>query len=273
MKKTSWHRIAVVGGMLSAAGAAFAAEDLTYETPQDEYGKPAPGARGRLGTIRFDNWGYFQENVNDTSQWQYRPRIFLPWVFGNGWIATLRTDIPMLYTNNTGPAKPEGGYSGGIGNIFFEPILLPNLTFRTSLRFVLKSPKGPPFGPDNQYQIAPGAGFTYRMPDVLRGITFSPFVRWLRGFDGDDGANLISTVQFIPATTFRIDDRWSLAFYPENPITYNSNTSKWFVPLDLLLIHRWKQNIEFAFGGATKIGNPSGATYDYIVNGRVTLFF
>jgi hypothetical protein len=192
--------------------------------------------------------------VNGTYQWQYRPRLFVPWVFRNDWIATLRTDIPMLYTNNTGPAKPEGGYSGGIGNIFFEPILdtaplLPNLTFRTSLRFVLKSPKGPPFGPDNQYQIAPGAGFTFRMPDVLRGVTFSPYVRWLRGFNGDEGANLISTVQFIPATTFRLDDCWSFALYPENPITYNSNTSKWFAPLDLMLIYRWKQNLELAFGG------------------------
>ncbi len=282
------QRIAAFGSMLLAASAAFAAstafaaEDLLYETPQEEFETPQqqvdPGARGSLGRIRFDNWGYFQENVNGTYQWQYRPRLFVPWVFGNEWIATLRADFPIIYTNNKGPANRDGGYSGGIGNIFFEPILdsapvLPNLTLRTSLRFVLKSPDGPPFGVDNQYQIAPGAGFTYRMPEILRGVTFSPYFRWIRGFNGDPGTELIDTLQLIPATTFRIADGWSFAFYGENPITYNRNTGRWFAPLDMLLIFRATDNLEFAFGGATKIGDPAGAIYDHIINGRVTLFF
>ena len=189
MNILSPQSIGVFGFILLAAGAAHAAEDLLYETPQEEFETPQQkverSARGNLGRIRLDNWGYFQENVNGSDQWQYRPRLFVPWVFGNEWIATLRADVPMLYTNNTGPANRDGNYSGGIGNVFFEPILdtapvLPNLTLRTSLRFVLKSPDGPPFGVDNQYQIAPGAGFTYRMPNVLRGVTFSPYFRWIR---------------------------------------------------------------------------------------------
>ncbi len=281
-RQWSWLRSAVLGGALLAAGSAFAAEDLLYETPQEEFKTPQqeaqPSAPATLGTIRLDNWGYFQENVNGSYQWQYRPRIFVPFVLRNDWIATLRADVPMFYTNNAGPANPDGGYTGGIGNIFFEPILdtaqvAPNLTLRTSLRFILKSPKGPPFGPDNQYQIAPGAGFTYRMPDVLRGVTFSPYVRWIRGFNGDPGTQLNSTLQVIPATTFRLNERWSFALFPENPITYNFNTSKWFAPIDALLVYRLQKNLEFAFGGATKVGNPSGATYDYIINGRATLFF
>lgn len=282
------QRIAAFGSMLLAASTAFAAraalaaEDLLYETPQEEFEplqqEVQPGARGQLGRIRLDNWGYFQENINGSYQWQYRPRLFVPWVFGNDWIATLRADFPIIYTNNKGPANRDGGYSGGIGNIFFEPILdsapvLPNLTLRTSLRFVLKSPDGPPFGVDNQYQIAPGAGFTYRMPEILRGVTFSPYFRWIRGFNGDPGTELIDTLQLIPATTFRIADGWSFAFYGENPITYNRNTGRWFAPLDMLLIFRATDNLEFAFGGATKIGDPAGATYDHIINGRVTLFF
>jgi len=283
MNHLSWLRGPVLGLMLLPAGSVLAAEDLLYATPQEQFETPQqkaqPSARGALGTIRLDNWGYFQENINGTSQWQYRPRLFVPYVFTNEWVATLRTDVPMFYTDNTGPANRDGGYSGGIGNIFFEPILdtaevAPNLTLRTSLRFVLKSPKGPPFGPDNQYQIAPGAGFTLRMPDVLHGVTFSPYFRWVRGFNGDEpGTQLISTLQVIPATTFRLDDRWSLALYPENPITYNFNTKKWFAPLDLMLVHRASPNLQFAFGGATKVGDPSGATYDYIINGRVTLSF
>ncbi|MBK8211280.1 MAG: hypothetical protein IPK78_16305 [Rhodospirillales bacterium] len=276
-------RIALLGSTLLSAGAASAAEDLLYDMPQEEFGTPQQevpaSAWGNLGRIRLDNWIYFQENVNGSNQWQYRPRLFVPWVFGNDWIATLRTDVPILYTNNRGPANRDGNYSAGVGNVFFEPIvdsapLLPNLTLRTSLRFVLQSPDGPPFGVDNQYQIAPGVGFTYRLPDVLRGVTFSPYFRWIRGFNGDDSStDLIDTLQLIPALTFRLAEGWSFAFYGENPITYNRNTNRWFAPLDMLLVYRATDNLEFAFGGATKVGDPAGATYDHIINGRVSWFF
>ena len=268
--------LTVLGALLCAGGPAFAAEDLLDELPQEEY---HIGPSGGLGTVRLDNWGYYQKNLNGSGQWQYRPRIFVPWGFANGWIATLRADVPMLYTNNNGPAHTGSGYSGGIGNIFFEGIVdtaqvAPNLTLRASLRYVLESPKGPPFGVGNQEQLAPGLGLSYRMPDVLNGVTFSPFVRWLRGINADQpGTQLISTLQVIPATTFRLDDRWSFALYPENPITYNHNTEKWFAPLDLMFIYRMRPGLEFGLGGATRIGKPSGATYDYIINGRATLFF
>lgn len=236
-------------------------------------------AQGKLGTIRFDNWGYFQDNTNDTYQWQYRPRVFVPWELGNGWIATLRGDLPLLYTNNTGPAKPQGGYSGGVGNALVEPIIdtpevLPNLTLRTSVRFVFPSPKGSPFGTGDQYQVAPGAGFTLRMPEVLRGVTVSPYIRWFRGFNPDTpSTQLVSSLNLFPAITFRLAERWSLAFYPENPIVYNYNNGKWFAPLDLLVIHRFSQRFELAIGGAVKLGDPSAASYDYIVNGRATFYF
>jgi hypothetical protein len=266
-----------LGALLLAAIPAFAAEDLLDELPQEEF-KIDP-AKGGLGTIRLDNWGYFQENVNGSYQWQYRPRVFVPWGFASGWIATLRADVPLLYTNNNAPAHTGSGYSGGVGNIFFEgildtPQLVPNMTVRVSLRYVLESPKGAPFGVGNQEQIAPGAGFTYRMPDVLNGVTFSPFVRWLRGINADQpGTRLISTLQVIPATTFRINDAWAFALYPENPIVYNHNTKSWFAPLDLMFTYRPRPGLEFGFGGAARIGNPSAATYDYIINGRATFFF
>lgn len=260
MKRTTTRlRAAMFGALLVAAGAAC--------------------AQGKLGTIRFDNWGYFQDNTNDTYQWQYRPRIFVPWDFGNGWVATLRGDLPLLYTNNTGPAKPQGGYSGGVGNALIEPIVdtpevLPNLTLRASVRFVFQSPKGSPFGTGDQYQIAPGAGFTLRIPDVLRGVTVSPYLRWFRGFDPETpSTQLVSTLNLFPAITFGLAERWSLAFYPENPITYNYNNGKWFAPLDLLLINRVSRNFELAIGGAVKLGNPSAAAYDYIINGRATFYF
>lgn len=236
-------------------------------------------AQNGLGTVRLDNWGFFQKNANGSEQWQYRPRVFVPYGFDNGWTFTQRADVPMLYTNATGPAKPEGGYSGGIGNSLIEeivdsPEVAPNLTLRASLRFVFPSPKASPFGTDNQYQVAPGVGLTYKMPDTLNGVTIAPYLRYFWGFDAKNaGTTLVSSLNLFPTVTFKLDDRWSLSLYPENPITFNNNTNAWFVPLDFMFVNRVSKTFEFAIGGAVKLGNPSNPSYNYIVDGRATFYF
>lgn len=232
-----------------------------------------------FGPVRVDNWGYFQKNANGTNQWQYRPRVFVPYQFDNGAVFRQRADVPMLYTDNTGPGNPGGGYSGGIGNIMIEsiidtPDLVPNLSMRTSLRLVFPSPKPSPFGTDNQYQVAPLIGITYRMPDVLRGVTLAPFARYFWGFHATEpNTQLINSLNLFPAVDFRLDEDWSLSLYPENPIVYNQNTKAWFVPLDFMFVRNVGKSLQFGIGGAAKLGNPSKPNYDYIIDGRVTVLF
>ena len=232
-----------------------------------------------LGPVRLDNWGYFQKNANGSNQWQYRPRVFVPYEFDNGWTFRQRADVPMIYTDNTGPGNPDGGYSGGIGNIMIESIIdtaeiAPNLSLRTSLRLVAPSPKPSPFGTDNQYQVAPLLGFSYRMPDVLAGVTVAPFARYFWGFNATEpNVKLVNSLNLFPAVDFRLDDSWVLAFYPENPIVYNQNTRDWFVPLDFLFVRSVSKTFQFGIGGAFKMGNPANPNYDYLINGRATFFF
>ena len=239
----------------------------------------AASADPGLGPVRLDNWGYFQKNTNGSNQWQYRPRIFVPYEFESGWVFRQRADVPMTYTDNTGPGNPGGGYSGGIGNILIESILdtpevAPNLTLRTSLRLVFPSPKPSPFGTDNQYQVAPLLGFSYRMPEVLRGVTVAPFVRYFWGFNASEpNVTLINSLNVFPNVDFRLDEQWVLSFYPENAIVYNQNTKAWFVPLDFMFVRNVGKSFQFGIGGAFKLGNPSNPNYDYIINGRATFFF
>jgi hypothetical protein len=234
-------------------------------------------AQSGLGTIRLDNWGFFQRNADGSNQWQYRPRVFVPFDLGNAWIFQLRADVPMIYTNDSGPANPGGGYSGGIGNVLIEPIvdtpeIAPNLTLRTSLRFVFPSPKASPFGNDSQYQVAPGLGFTYKAPGSA--VTVAPYVRYFWGFNAQSpGTTLVSSLNLFPTVTFGLNDHWSFVAYPENPITYNRNNGSWFVPFDFLFVNRLSKTFEFALGGAFKLGSPSNPSYDYIVDGRATFFF
>lgn len=239
----------------------------------------AAWAQSGLQPIRLDNWGYYQRNANDSNQWQYRPRLWVPYRFDNGWTFTQRADVPMIYTDDTGPAKSTSGYSGGIGNILLEsifetPEVAPKLTLRGSLRFVFPSPKGQPFGNDSQYQVAPMLGLSYQMPDVWRGVTIAPQLRYFFGFNAQEpNTTLVSTLNLFPAVDVRLSEDWTLAFYPENPITYNNNSNTWFVPLDFMFIHRVNKSFQFGIGGAFKLGNPSSPSYDYIIDGRATFFF
>ena len=74
--------------------------------------------RDDLGTVRFENWGYFQRNEDGSNEWKYWPRLYVPYSFDNGWTFTQCVDVPMIYTNAVGPGNPGGGYSGGVGDAF-----------------------------------------------------------------------------------------------------------------------------------------------------------
>ena len=236
-------------------------------------------AQTGLGAVQFENWGFYQKNANGSGQWQVDPRLYLPFAFGNGWVVTARADLPMIYTDDSGPAHPGGGYSGGMGNALIEavvdtPEVAPNLSLRAGLRLVFPSPKAEPFGKDNQYQIAPGIGLIYKMPGTLNGVTLAPYVRYFRGFNPQSAdTSRVNSLYVYPSLTLGLNPQWSVVFYPEHPITYDHDKGSWFVPLDLLFVHSASERIRFAIGGAFKLRNPASPSYNYIVNGRATFFF
>ena len=61
---------------------------------------------------------------------------------------------------------------------------------------------------------------SYALPD--HGITFSPLARYFMSFHASaPGAAKIRKLTLFPIVTFGLPGNWSLAFYPENPISYN----------------------------------------------------
>lgn len=231
-------------------------------------------ASAQMGTIRFDNWLYFQENTDSSERWQYRPRLFIPFSLSGGWTFTQRADLPVYYTDKVGAENPNGDWKWGIGDWFVEEIfnteLAKNLRMTASVRFVFPTASGSPFGA-NQYQWAPGVGATYAIPEQR--ITLSPFARYFMSFHATEpNTAQIRKLDLYPAVTFGIAEGWSLAFYPENPITYNDETNKWFVPIDVMLIRRFSKSVEFGFGGAYGLVKDD-PQYDYVINARLTFYF
>jgi len=239
-------------------------------------GVSAP-ASAQLGTIRFDNWLFYQQNFGDTGRWQYRPRVFIPYELGGGWVFTQRADLPFYDTNATGPANPGGGWKFGVSDFMIEEIIdgpdvAKNFRLRGSLRLVFPTGGQAPFGAD-QWQIAPMFGMNWRLPDAWNGVTIAPFARYSYGFDaGSPGVTTIRSWTIYPEVTFGLADKWSLVLYPEQGITYNDRTHKWFVPAEAMVVNRLSKNWEYAVGGAYEIvdSNPS---YRWLVEGRLRYYF
>ena len=227
---------------------------------------------------RFENWGLFQKDANETDQWTYQARLYVPFRLDGGWTFTQRVQLPMTYTNESGSGNPAGTYSGGIGNAFIEEIfetgdVAPNLRLRGSVRVVFPTGKQSPYG-SGQYQVAPGIGFGYTMPDTLRGVTLDPYVRYSYGFDPDpDSVQTIRKWSIYPAATIKLDPQWSLLLYPDNPITYNERKRTWFVPVDLMFMHRFSPAVEGGFGGAWRIGDSADASFRYLIDARLNFIF
>jgi hypothetical protein len=238
---------------------------------------PAAGQSG-LGSVVFENWGFFQRNEDGSNQWKYEPRLYVLYRFVDGATFTQRIDVPLIYTNASGAGNPGGGYSGGVGDIFIEEIfesreVRENLRLKASVRFVFPTGKQSPFG-SSQYQWAPGGGFVYAMPNALRGVTLEPYVRYFSGFDPQyDNVKEVRKLELYPAATFALADRWSLLLYPDNPITYNEQKGTWFVPFDFMFARKVDRTWEYGLGGAWKLGHPSDPSVRYLIDARLIVSF
>ena len=223
----------------------------------------------------FDNWLSFQRNTGDSSQWEYQPRFYIPFNLPRGWTFTQRIDLPVSYTDQVGIDNPTGGWKAGINDwfveeIFISPELATNFRMGTSVRFVFPTGGSSPFGSD-QYQWAPAVGANYAIPE--HGITLTPVARYLMSFQGTEpSAITIRQLNLYPTVTFAFPDSWSLAFYPENGITYNGVTNKWFVPVDLMFAKRLTKSVELGFGAAYALVKDD-PLYQYLLYGRMTLYF
>jgi hypothetical protein len=250
--------------VLSLAGAAAIA------------GAAAP-VQAQLGTVRLDNWFFYQQNYGDTGRWQWRPRVFVPFNFGDGWTFTQRADLPLYYTDATGPDNPGGGWKFGVSDFLVEeiidtPELAKDFRLRGSVRLVFPTGEAP-FGAD-QWQVAPGFGFTWRFPEAGRGVTVAPYARYFYGFDA--GSASVTTKRqwnIFPTVTFGMSEKWSLVFYPEQGITYNDRTDQWFVPIEFMVTNRVNKQWEYSVGGAYNLDVDDDRSYRWLVQGRLTYYF
>jgi hypothetical protein len=225
--------------------------------------------------IRFDNWLFYQRNTDDSTRAQYRPRFYIPFNLDGGGVFTQRIDLPVYYTNKVGPDNPNGDKKAGVGDWFIEetylsPEVSKNTKWSAGARFVFPTGGKSPFG-GSQYQVAPTVGLQYSMPEQK--MILYPLLRYFYSYhETVDNAAKVRRLDIFPQVTMGFGEGWSLQLYPENPISYNDVTNKWFVDIDALLVKRVSKSWEFGFGGAYAL-KKDDPQFKWIVDGRVTFYF
>jgi hypothetical protein len=220
---------------------------------------------------------FYQWNQDDSELNKLDVRIYQDIRLGDGWHLRLREDLPIVTTDKIGHDNEDGNWSTNIGDAFLQAVVTtPEIAENTTLEFGLRTvfPTGglSPFG-DGSYQLGPQAGISHRFPDVADGLVIAPTARYLFSVHkAYDDADTYKQWQLYPRAELTFAETWEIGLWVENPIVYDNVTNHWFVPLDVMLTHRFEGPIRLSAGYATAIIDRQ-PEYKHMVYGRFAIRF
>jgi Putative MetA-pathway of phenol degradation len=159
----------------------------------------APGSGSAPGSIR--------EVTTDTLNLRMDHAVYL----APQWILALRTDLPLLSKDPVTSSNPDGNYLRGLGDADFQGTFIHDLDQRWTIGFGARLTA--PSGDDNtvgsgKWQIMPGAGIRYALPEINSSSYLEPVVRYNISFAGDPTKKNISSLQFAPTFNLGLSDGW-----------------------------------------------------------------
>ena len=199
----------------------------------------APGSGSTPGSIR--------EVTTDTLNLRMDHSVYL----APQWMLALRTDLPLVSKNPVTSSNPDGDYLQGIGDADFQGTLIHDINQRWTIGFGarLTAPTGGDTLGSGKWQIMPGAGVRYALPEINSSSYIEPVVRYNVSFAGDPTKKNISNLQFAPTFNLGLPDRWFITFYPSADIRINygdpitGQTGRLFLPFDARVGRKLSDNI------------------------------
>jgi hypothetical protein len=203
----------------------------------------APGSGSTPGSIR--------EVTTDTLNLRMDHSVYLV----PQWILALRTDLPLVSKDPVTSSNPDGNYLQGIGDADFQGTLIHDINQRWTIGFGarLTAPTGGDTLGSGKWQIMPGAGVRYALPEINSSSYLEPVVRYNVSYAGDPTKKNISNLQFAPTFNLGLPDRWFVTFYPSADIRINfgdpitGQTGRLFLPFDARVGRKLSDNIALSF--------------------------
>lgn len=185
----------------------------------------------------------------------------------------IRFDLPLVWNNKTTSENTGGFTEFGLGDILAQALYIHTFEERWAgglgVQAIVPSATGRAFG-NGKWQLAPTIGVRASLPEIsagsYAGFTFREFV----SVAGHSTRSDINNLSLEPAFNLSLPEQWFLNCNPK--IRYNLLSSKWFVPLDLMVgkkfgVH-WVASLEYQYGLVR-----DDPRYNHWVEARVGYFF
>jgi Putative MetA-pathway of phenol degradation len=200
--------------------------------------------------------------------------------FDDGWKLAMLARVPVV-TESTVTFVPSGSDQVfGLGNAVFQTILAHAINerwaFGIGARLVARAASDD-LG-NGKWQIMPGFGVRYLIPEWGPDSYFVPAVRYAMSFAGDPSARRISEPQIAPTLNIDLPGPWFLTFYPSYDIRINfgapkaGQTGRLFLPFDALAGVKLTDNLEISL----EVGVPivkEYPVYNFKTEARVRVSF
>lgn len=136
------------------------------------------------------------------------------------WRMGLLAQVPILEETMTTFNPLSVDHQFGLGDATFQAFVAHDLNERWAIavgaRLIARTAEDD-LG-SGKWQIMPGFGVRYSLPELGADSYFVPVIRYAMSFAGDPAARRISEAQIAPTSNLDLPGPWFLTFYPSNDI-------------------------------------------------------
>jgi hypothetical protein len=154
------------------------------------------------------------------------------------WLLALRFDLPLVWSDRSGPGDPDGDTRFGSGDFlsqffFMSPPQDEAMRFRLGLGAQLLWPTaGDDRTGSGKYQLAPSIFGLYLTPGLGQGSFVALVLRDFFSYAGDGDRRDIHEMSVQPGLNINLPRQWFMTLFPDIRINWEDG-AKAFVPFDL----------------------------------------
>jgi hypothetical protein len=224
-------------------------------------------------------WVSHDYQGSDNYQNDLRIRYYNPLEVGD-WKGRIRLDANIT-TNYNSISTPNNSGAYSEGNMFMTvwgqaPEFLQSLKALVGARIIF------PFGNNGQWAAGPQIGWRF-IPEVdatLKVTDFSPLLRYIYGWDANNNSFVVNPTQpalarnlhIFPTIGFQLAPNTTLRFWDENGAVFNTAGNGWFIPIDVMVLHRLDKNWVVAVGASKQVVQ-SYQQYDWSTYAKISFNF